>query len=98
MSRFLRQEGLVETSALLLTRVGVVGIGGIGSPIALTLAKMGVGEIVVWDYDKVEIHNTGSQLYRKQDVGFNKVEALRNIIVELTGHGLFTIPEKVGKC
>jgi hypothetical protein len=97
VSKFLRQEGLVDTGSLLLTRVGVIGVGGIGSPTVLTLAKMGVGGIVVWDHDKVEEHNTGSQLYREQDIGLDKVAALREIVAGLTGKGIFTVPDKVGK-
>lgn len=80
-----------------MTRVSVIGIGGIGSPIVLTLAKMGIGEITVWDHDKVEEHNVGSQLYRTEDIGNYKVSALRDIIVSLTGSGLRIVPEKVGK-
>ena len=43
---------------------------------ALGLQKLGIPEIIVWDGDKVEIHNVPSQLFRTKDIGQNKSEAL----------------------
>lgn len=58
-----------------LSKVTVIGLGGIGSPTALILAKMGA-ELTILDFDTVEEHNLASQLYRREDVGLAKVDAL----------------------
>lgn len=55
--------------------VSVIGLGGIGAPTVLTLAKMGFGNIKGFDRDEVESENTGPQLYGPDDVGFQKAEA-----------------------
>jgi hypothetical protein len=65
--------------------VHIVGVGATGSYVAYQLAKMGVKNIHVWDYDDVEPHNLPNQIYRLKDVGRSKVNALAEIIEEATG-------------
>lgn len=63
------QARLLEASVL------VVGLGGLGSPVALYLAAAGVGRLVVADPDRVELTNLQRQiLYETDDVGRAKVE------------------------
>ncbi|HSD12736.1 MAG TPA: ThiF family adenylyltransferase [Patescibacteria group bacterium] len=62
-----------------LSSVTLIGAGGVGSAIGMLLAKMGVPELSVFDFDMVEGHNLPSQLYRREDVGRSKVEALAEI-------------------
>src|SRR5688572_9763698 len=78
-----RQLDLV-TPEQLRTPVTIVGAGGIGSPVALALAKMGCREIRLYDPDTIEPHNLPNQLYRLRDVGRPKVEALAEILREYT--------------
>ena len=52
-----RLFGVAGRDLLAATRVGVVGAGGAGSLIVELLARLGVGEIVIIDPDRVEIHN-----------------------------------------
>lgn len=82
---FLRQLDLVDPEKLAALEVTVIGAGGIGSPVVLALAKMGVRRITVYDDDVVEPHNLPNQWYRMGDVGRPKVEALRDIVHEYTG-------------
>jgi hypothetical protein len=56
--------------------VTLIGAGGIGATTALTLAKMGVKYIEVWDDDVVGIENIPTQLHRVSDIGKAKVEGL----------------------
>lgn len=56
--------------------VTVIGGGGIGSPLVLALAKMGVEDLTVFDFDAVGDENLASQWYRTEDVGKPKVAAL----------------------
>lgn len=65
--------------------VHVVGVGATGSWVAFELAKMGVKNIHIHDFDEVENHNLPNQIFRLKDVGRPKVEALAEIIEEATG-------------
>lgn len=65
--------------------VHVVGVGATGSYVAFLLAKMGVQNIHVWDFDDVEPHNLPNQIFRLKDVGRAKVDALAEIILDATG-------------
>jgi hypothetical protein len=65
--------------------VHVVGVGATGSYVAYQLAKMGVKNLHVWDFDDVESHNLPNQIFRLKDMGRAKVDALKEIIAEATG-------------
>lgn len=77
---FLRQLDLVKEEALQIP-IAIVGCGGIGSFAALALAKMGCRNLALYDDDLVEDHNVPNQIYRPEDVGKAKVEALAEILV-----------------
>lgn len=54
----------------------ILGVGGLGSAVAINLLRLGVGKLFLLDYDVVEIHNLNRQLlYSYADVGVPKVEA-----------------------
>ena len=55
--------------------VTLIGAGGIGGLTAITLAKMGVPEMIIWDGDVVAIENTGTQFFSSSDVERLKVDA-----------------------
>ena len=65
--------------------VMVGGAGGIGSWLCFFLSRAGFRP-TVYDFDLIEEHNIGGQLFRSTDVGSYKVEALANIIQTFTGH------------
>ncbi len=77
------------------TRVDFVGVGATGSRMALGVAKLGIQNIHVWDFDKVEPHNIPNQVFGNNHVGALKVEALRDIIKEQTGTEIIIHPERV---
>lgn len=66
-------------------KVTVIGAGATGSWLVLQLAKLGIKDITVWDFDIVEEHNVPNQLFGVGHVGQPKVEALQQIIKEYTG-------------
>ena len=57
-------------------RVGIAGLGGLGSAVAVALARLGVGELVVVDYDIVEPSNLNRQQYFIDQIGKPKTEAM----------------------
>lgn len=65
------------------SRIHIVGCGSVGSTIAENLARCGVKKMTLWDFDNVEEHNIVNQMFRQQDVGKPKVEALRDILLEI---------------
>ncbi|MFZ5593599.1 MAG: HesA/MoeB/ThiF family protein [Pseudomonadota bacterium] len=61
---------------LLHSRVLVVGMGGLGSPLGMYLASSGVGHIVICDDDRVDLSNLQRQIiHRTADIGRNKVDS-----------------------
>ena len=85
MDRFIRQQDIIPQERLAKLAVTVIGCGAVGSFTVLTLAKMGITDITVYDGDKVEEHNLPSQWYRPDHVGMNKTDALWDILVDFTG-------------
>lgn len=81
---FLRQMGIMDPRRF-RHPVTIIGCGGIGSPTALTLAKVGCPHIVLIDPDRIEKHNIPNQIFRPGDEGKFKVQALADIIYEFTG-------------
>ena len=65
------------------TTVGICGLGGLGSNIAITLARAGVGKLILIDFDRVDITNLHRQQYKASQVGMYKTEALRESLAEI---------------
>jgi sulfur carrier protein ThiS adenylyltransferase len=61
-------------------RVGIAGAGGLGSNCAIALARIGVGELVIADFDTVDESNLNRQYYFTEQVGMKKVAALKENI------------------
>jgi len=56
--------------------VGIAGLGGLGSSVAVALARLGVGTLILADYDVVEPSNLNRQQYFADQIGMSKVSAL----------------------
>ena len=65
------------------TTVGICGLGGLGSNIAIALARAGIGKLILIDFDKVDITNLHRQQYKASQVGMYKTEALRENLAEI---------------
>jgi len=72
-----------QLNALASVRVGVAGAGGLGSNVAMLLARSGVRRLLIVDHDHVEPSNLNRQCYWPEDVGRPKVEALRDRLLAL---------------
>jgi sulfur carrier protein ThiS adenylyltransferase len=81
--------------------VGIAGVGGLGSPVAVALARCGVGRLVLADFDVVEPSNLNRQLFFLDQLGLPKVEALRrtlkriNPYVAVTSHHVRLTPANI---
>lgn len=64
-------------------KIHIVGCGSVGSAIAENLARCGVTDFVLWDFDIVEAHNVANQMFTQADIKRPKVEALRDILVSI---------------
>jgi len=70
--------------ALLDARVLIIGMGGLGSPVAMYLAAAGVGHLVISDFDTVDLSNLQRQIVHGQaDIGRPKVESAREQMLAL---------------
>lgn len=76
-----RNKGILEIGILEKKRVMIVGLGSFGSQIAIELAKAGVGEFSLFDFDRVELHNLARHTCTIQDLGRLKTDALYDAIV-----------------
>ena len=64
-------------------RIHIVGCGSVGSTLAENLARCGVTKMTLWDFDTVEAHNIVNQMFQQEDVGKLKVEALKDILMDI---------------
>ena len=61
-------------------KVAVAGLGGLGSNIAVSLARIGVGHLHLLDFDEVDLTNLNRQYYFTRHIGMKKTEALKEIL------------------
>ncbi len=64
-------------------KIHIIGCGSVGSTVAENLARSGLKNFVLWDFDKVEAHNIANQMFTQRDVGKLKVEALKDILTDI---------------
>lgn len=63
--------------------VAVCGLGGLGSNISVSLARAGIGKLILIDYDCVDISNLHRQQYKANQIGRYKTEALSENLKEI---------------
>ncbi len=63
--------------------VGIAGLGGLGSVVAIALARVGVGKLILVDFDVVEPSNLNRQQYLVHQIGMPKTEALKKNIADI---------------
>jgi len=77
MNWLLIQEKLKNRSA------GIAGAGGLGSNCAAALVRVGIGRLVICDFDLVEESNLNRQFYFRDQIGQPKVEALKTNLLRI---------------
>ena len=69
----LKKIGIIGQKKLLKSKVLIVGAGGLGSPVAMYLAALGIGKIGIVDYDRVELSNLARQIiFTNNDINKKK--------------------------
>jgi len=63
--------------------VAICGLGGLGSNIAISLARAGIGKLILVDFDCVDITNLHRQQYKANQIGMNKTDALSENLKEI---------------
>ena len=63
--------------------VAVCGLGGLGSNIAVALARAGIGKLILIDFDRIDISNLHRQQYKAEQVGSYKIDALLENLQEI---------------
>ena len=85
----LKEEDLLKRNVkgisekLKKAKVCILGLGGLGSNVAVLLARSGIGYLKLVDFDIVEASNLNRQQYRISHIGMKKTEAIRTIIKEI---------------
>jgi sulfur carrier protein ThiS adenylyltransferase len=80
-------------TALRRSTVGIAGAGGLGSNVAVSLARAGVGRLVIADFDRVEASNLNRQQYFTDQVGRFKVAALHDNLVRANPFSDYVVHE-----
>ena len=79
---FNRVQGIFDTGLLRPKIVTIIGLGSGGSLVALELAKSGVGNFILMDFDRLHSHNISRHVCGLSDVGRYKTRAVRDKILQ----------------
>ncbi len=78
-----RQTGIIDIEDFRENKIAIIGCGAIGSFLGMSLAKMGLTDFLLCDFDKVEPHNLPNQFFDEYDIGSYKVHATANHMNQL---------------
>ncbi|XP_078282658.1 ubiquitin-like modifier-activating enzyme 5 isoform X3 [Rhinoraja longicauda] len=77
----LKRMGIVEDyERIRQFTVAVVGVGGVGSVAAEMLTRCGIGKLLLFDYDRVELAHMNRLFFQPHQAGLSKVEAAKNTL------------------
>ena len=96
MDALIARHGLDLHKRFSSATVAVCGLGGLGSNIAITLARAGIGKLILIDSDRVDITNLHRQQYKADQIGFFKTDALADNLSEIAPYTeIQTVTEKI---
>ena len=86
----LKRMGVVPNYELIRTHtVIIIGIGGVGSVAAEMLTRCGIGKLILYDYDKVELANMNRLFFRPEQAGMSKVLAAKQTLSDINPDVVF---------
>ena len=83
MDALIARHGLDLHKRFSSATVAVCGLGGLGSNIAIALARAGIGKLILIDFDRVDITNLHRQQYKANQIGLYKADALAENLLEI---------------
>ena len=83
MDALIARHGLDLHKRFSSATVAVCGLGGLGSNIAIALARAGIGKLLLIDFDRVDIANLHRQQYKANQIGLYKADALAENLSEI---------------
>ena len=83
MDALIARHGLDLHKRFSSATVAVCGLGGLGSNIAISLARVGIGKLILIDFDSVDITNLHRQQYKVNQIGLHKADALAENLIEI---------------
>ena len=83
MEALIARHGKENQERFMNATVAICGLGGLGSNIAICLARAGIGKLILIDFDKVDISNLHRQQYKVAQIGMNKTDAIKENLLEI---------------
>ncbi|MBQ7769440.1 MAG: thiamine biosynthesis protein ThiF [Oscillospiraceae bacterium] len=83
MDALIARHGLDLHKRFSSATVAVCGLGGLGSNIAIALARAGIGKLLLIDFDRVDITNLHRQQYKANQISLYKADALAENLLEI---------------
>ena len=83
MDALIARHGVDQHKRFSSATVAVCGLGGLGSNIAIALARAGIGKLLLIDFDRVDITNLHRQQYKATQIGLYKSDALAENLLEI---------------
>ena len=83
MDALIARHGLDLHERFASATVAICGLGGLGSNIAIALARAGIGKLLLIDFDRVDITNLHRQQYKANQIGLYKTDALAENLSEI---------------
>lgn len=80
----LPQIGILGQKKLIKSRALIIGLGGLGSPVAMYLAASGIGKLILCDNDNVDLTNLQRQtIHNSETIGMSKVQSATKAIAKI---------------
>ena len=86
MDALITRHGLDLQKRFSSATIAICGLGGLGSNIAIALARAGIGKLLLIDFDRVDITNLHRQQYKANQIGLYKADALAENLLEIAPH------------
>ena len=83
MDALIARHGLDLHKRFSSATIAVCGLGGLGSNIAIALSRVGIGKLLLIDFDRVDITNLHRQQYKANQIGRYKADALAENLLEI---------------
>lgn len=78
-----KHNSFFDPLTMINSDIHIIGCGAVGSTVAEMLARMGIEELHLYDFDAVDPHNIANQMFRNEDINDAKTHALNDILYDI---------------